>query len=138
MRGCAGNIREALERFLEKRNVMVTIRVKGGTPEGCESLCRTCKHGHIITGFRATEEDVFCRIFYIEREIRFPVRECTFYADRRLASKEDMEDIAWKLRSTTTKPSRSLGFVSAVQLQESESNDEEAAPAAFEEPKLNE
>jgi len=43
---------------------MVTIRVKGGIPEGCESLCRTCTRGHIITGFRATEEEVFCRTFY--------------------------------------------------------------------------
>jgi hypothetical protein len=106
---------------------MVTIRVKGGIPEGCESLGRTCTRGHIITGFRATEEEVFCRTFYIEREIRFPVRECTFYEDRRLASKEDMEEIAWKLRSTTTKPNQGLGFVSAAQLQEIESEAAEIA-----------
>lgn len=129
---------EALERFLEKEKSMVTIRVKEGTPEGCESLCRTCTRGHIITGFRATEEEVFCRTFYIEREIRFPVRECTFYEDRRLASKEDMEEIAWRLRSTTTKPSQSLGFVSAAQLQEIESEDTEIAPAASDEPKQQE
>ena len=109
---------------------MVTVRVKGGTPEGCESLCRTCARGHIITGFRATEVEVYCRTFYIEREIHFPVRECTFYEDRRLASKEDMEEIAWRLRSMTTKPNQSLGFVSATQLQEIESEDSEIAPAA--------
>ena len=118
---------EALQRFLDKEKAMVTIRVKGGIPPGCESLCRTCTRGHIITGFRATEEEVFCRTFYIEREIRFPVRECTFYEDRRLASKEDMEEIAWKLRSTTTKPNQSLGFVSAAQLQEIESEAAEIA-----------
>lgn len=93
-------------------------------------MCRTCTRGHIITGFRATEEEVFCRTFYIEREIRFPVRNCTFYEDRRLASKEDMEEIAWRLRSTTSKPNQSLGFVSAAQLQEMESKDDELAPAA--------
>ena len=109
---------------------MVTIRVKGGTPEGCESLCRTCSRGHVITGFRATEEEVFCRFFYIERKIHFPVRECTFYEDRRLASKADMEEIAWHLKSTSTKPSQRLGFVSAAQLQEMESEEEEIAPAA--------
>jgi hypothetical protein len=117
---------------------MVTIRVKGGTPEGCESLCRTCTRGHIITGFRATEEEVFCRTFYIEREIRFPVRECTFYEDKRLASKEDMEEIAWRLRSTTTKPNQSLGFVSAAQLQETESEAAKVAPTASDVLKLNE
>lgn len=90
---------------------MVTVRVKNGTPEGCESLCRTCSRGHIISGFRASEEEVFCRTFYIEREIRFPVRECTFYEDRRLASKEAMEEIAWRLRTTNGKPTRGLGFV---------------------------
>lgn len=92
---------------------MGKVVVKGGTPEGCESLCRTCTRGHIISGFRASEEEVFCRFFYIEREIRFPVRECTFYEDRRLASKEAMEEIAWNLRSTSGKPSPNLGFVSA-------------------------
>jgi hypothetical protein len=117
---------------------MVTIRVKAGTPEGCESSCRTCTRGHIINGFRATEEEVFCRTFYIEREIRFPVRECTFYQDKRLASKEDMEEIAWRLRSTMTKPKQSLGFVGAAQLQEIESEDPENAPAASDETKLQE
>jgi hypothetical protein len=90
---------------------MVKVTVKGGTPEGCESLCRTCTRGHIITGFRASDEEVFCRTFYIEREIRFPVRECTFYEDKRLASKTEMEEIAWHLRSTSGKPCRNLGFV---------------------------
>ena len=94
---------------------MVTVRVKNGTPEGCESLCRTCTRGHIISGFRAIEEEVYCRTFFIEREIRFPVRECTFYEDRRLASKEDMEQIAWNLRTTNGKPTR-VGFVSAETL----------------------
>jgi hypothetical protein len=109
---------------------MVTIRINGGTPEGCESLCRTCRRGHIITGFRATEEEVYCRTFFVEREIRFPVRECTFYEDRRLASKEDMEEIAWHLRSTTAKPSNSLGFVSGARCREIGSVEEEIAPAA--------
>jgi hypothetical protein len=118
---------EALQRFLETRKLWSRFESRGH-PEGCESLCRTCTRGHIITGFRATEEAVFCRTFYIEREIRFPVRECTFYEDRRLASKEAMEEIAWKLRSTTTKPNQSLGFVGAAQLQEIEP---EAAEIAF-------
>ena len=116
---------------------MVTIKVKGGTPQTAESLCWNCTHGHIIRGFRATEEEVFCRFFFRERQIHFPVRECTFYEDRRLATKEAMEEIAWNLRSTTTKPSQNLGFVSAGQLQEIES---EAAvlPPATDKPKLEE
>ena len=106
---------------------MVTIRVIGGTPEGSGFLCRTCTRPHIITGFRATEEDVFCRYFYIERQIRFPVRECSFYEDMRLASREAMEEIAWILKSTTTKPRQSVGFVGRTHLNECQ---EEELPAA--------
>jgi hypothetical protein len=94
---------------------MVRIKVMGGTPSGMDSLCRTCSRGHVIKGFRATEEEVFCRFFYIEREIRFCVSECTFYEDRRLASKTEMEEMAWFL--TTRKAGRAVGFVSAAQFR---------------------
>ena len=104
--------------LLSKEKVMVTIKVKGGTPQGSDTLCRTCSYGHIIKGFRATEEEVYCRYFYLEREIHFPVSECTFYEDRRLASKREMEDIAWILR--TDMPRRRVGFISPEQLRELE------------------
>lgn len=94
---------------------MVTLKVQGGTPSGADLLCRSCTRGHIIKGFRATEEEVFCRYFYIEREIRFAVCECTFYEDRRLASKSEMEEIAWFL--TTRKAGRTVGFISAEQFR---------------------
>jgi hypothetical protein len=99
---------------------MVTIRVLGGTPEGTESLCRTCTRGHIIRGFSASEEEVFCRTFYVEREIRFAVRECTVYEDKRLASKSEMEDIAWSL--TTRVAKRNVGFMSSAQVRELKEN----------------
>jgi hypothetical protein len=101
--------------LLRKEKAMVTIKVKGGTPQGSETLCRTCSYGHIIKGFRATEEEVFCRYFYLEREIHSLVSACTFYEDRRLASKREMEDIAWILR--TDMPRRRVGFISPEQLR---------------------
>ena len=111
---------------------MVTIKVRGGTPQGGETLCQTCSYGHLIKGFRATEEEVFCRYFYLGREIHFPVSEGTFYEDRRLASKREMEDIAWILR--TDMPRRRVGFISPEQLREIEA---EAAShrSALDEPK---
>jgi hypothetical protein len=108
---------------------MVAIKVKGGTPEGCESLCKSCTQGHIISGFSASEMEVFCRTFYIEREIRFPVRECTFYEDRRLASREDMKEIAWNLRSTNGKPTRNVGFASGANLRGLQSDAPDILPA---------
>jgi hypothetical protein len=114
---------------------MGTIKIRGDAPEG-PSLCRTCTNGHIIAGFRASELEVFCRTFYIEREIRFPVRECTFYQDRRLASKEDMEEIGWRLRSTNGKPTPHVGFAGGSRLRKPEDQDVETLPAASEESKL--
>lgn len=101
--------------LLRKEKVMITIKVTGAIPSAGSSLCRTCSHGHVIKGFRATEEEVFCRFFFLERRIHFAVSECTFYEDRRLASKAEMEEIAWFL--TTRKPGRTVGFVSAAQFR---------------------
>ena len=94
---------------------MVTLKVLGGTPAGTDSLCRSCTRGHVIKGFRAAEDEIFCRFFFIEREIRFAVSECTFFEDRRLASKSEMEEIAWFL--TSRKAGRSVGFISAEQFR---------------------
>jgi hypothetical protein len=105
---------------------MVTVRVKGGTPLHKDTLCRTCSKAHIIKGFSASEEEVFCRTFCFEREIHFAVSECTFYEDKRIASREDMEDIAWFL--TTRKPGRSVGFFSAARFQELKLEGEESSP----------
>jgi hypothetical protein len=115
---------------------MVSIKVKGGTPSGYETLCRTCSRAHIIKGFLASEEQIFCQVFYIEREIRFPVSECTRYEDKRLASKGEMEDIAWFL--TTRKAGRSVGFVSAVKFQELQNEGEESSPVNNETDKTTE
>jgi hypothetical protein len=103
---------------------MVTFQVKGGTPSGTETLCRLCSRGHIIKGFRSMEEEVYCRMFYIERQIHFAVRECTFFEDKRIASKSDMEEIAWFL--TTRKAGRSVGFVSAANFREIQEQEEAA------------
>jgi hypothetical protein len=107
---------------------MVKIRVLGGTLEGSDSLCKSCTRGHVIEGFRLAEEVVYCRTFYIECEIPFPVRECTFYEDRRVASKEDMEEIAWRLR--TLNPSRQIGFVSAAPFRQIQEDAVECADAS--------
>src|SRR6267142_1030081 len=117
-RANTGSTARSAGALLRKEKVMVTIKVKGGTPQDSDTLCRTCSYGHIIKGFRATEEEVYCRYFYLEREIHFPVSECTFYEDRRLACKREMEDIAWILR--TDMPRRHVGLISPEQLRELE------------------
>ena len=34
--------------------------IKGGTPVGSESLCRTCANAHIMTGYRESEMVTIC------------------------------------------------------------------------------
>ncbi len=105
---------------------MGNIQIKGGTPRQTGTLCRTCRHGHIIRGFSASEEDVFCHIFYPDRRITFAVFECSEYEDKRLASKKEMEEIAWFL--TTRKSGRSVGFVSAARFHELELEEAGSTP----------
>jgi len=88
-------------RFLEKEKVMVTIKVKDGTPESRGTLCTTCRSARVVKGYRAGEMEVFCGASYPERRVRFLVAECTAYDDTRIVSRCDMEKIAWIL---VTKP----------------------------------
>ena len=66
---------------------------------------------------------------------QFLVSQCTFYEDRTLASKREMEEIAWILR--TDMPRRRVGFISPEQIREIEA---EAAvlPTASAKTKLRE
>jgi hypothetical protein len=122
-------------RFLKKEKVMVTIKVKDGTPESRGTLCTTCRSARVVKGYRAGEMEVFCGASYPERRVRFLVAECTAYDDTRIVSRCDMEKIAWILVTKTA--GRSIGFVTAEQFREME-GDEEIPPAASIEPKLKE
>jgi hypothetical protein len=107
---------------------MVTIKVKGGTPQGSESLCRTCRWAHIVKGFSASQEQIRCGWIKGHPSVPFPVSECSSYDDKRLPSKWDMEKIAWIL--LTKKAGRTIGFVSAKQFRQIEGDDAEIIPAA--------
>jgi hypothetical protein len=121
-------------RFLEKEKVMVTIRVKDGTPESRGTLCTTCRSARVVKGYRAGEMEIFCGASYPERRVRFLVAECTAYDDTRIVSRSDMEKIAWILVTKTA--GRSIGFVTAEQFQAMGGDEEEILPAASIEPKL--
>src|SRR5262249_45767889 len=109
--------------LLRKRKIMVTIKVKDGTPEGLEPL------------FSASQVEFYCGSTYPERRVPFLVAECSAYDDKRIASKHDMEKIAWILVTKTA--GRSIGFVTAEQFREME-GDEEILPAASIEPNQRE
>jgi hypothetical protein len=123
-------------RFLEKRKIMVTIKVKDGTPEGLEPLCSTCRSARVVKGFSASQVEFYCGASYPERHVPFLVAECSAYDDKRIVSKIDMERIAWILVTKTA--GRSIGFVTADQFREMQGDEEEILPAASIEPKPKE
>ena len=106
---------------------MVTIKVKDGTPEGTQSLCVSCRWGHVVRGFRESQEVIHCTWLSENPEMQFPVSRCSFY-DRRIPSRRGMEQIAWIL--LTKKAGRTIGFVTAKQFCEIEGDDAEIIPAA--------
>src|SRR4029077_14612804 len=47
------------------------------------SLCAGCVYAHMVRGYEPGERMVFCGYAYPQREIPFPVRECTDYRPKR-------------------------------------------------------
>ena len=105
---------------------MVTIRVKGGTPEEGSSLCVSCRWGTVRSGYRAAEAETFCRMVEHSPRVPFKVRECTSYGGRRIPSLYHMEKIGWVL--LTKSAGRSSGFVTSEKFRELEGEDAEIIP----------
>ncbi len=96
------------------------IKIRGGTVQhGATSLCVTCRHATVVRGTSLRHEFVDCGRLYGDRgRITFPVTSCTGYADSRLPSIREMEEIAWVLRTDTKR--KTIGFVQAKQLKVSD------------------
>jgi hypothetical protein len=106
---------------------MVTVRVKGGTPEDATSLCVSCTHGLVRKGFSAAEEEVFCNLTTPTTRVHFKVRECSSFSDRSAPSLYWIEKTGWVLLTKTA--GRSIGFVTAQKFREIEGDDAEILPA---------
>jgi hypothetical protein len=74
-------------------------KVYGGTPVGQASQCDTCVYARIIRGYSESEKITICDRIFEPIRIPFRVRECSDYVDKRLPCIEDLEDMAWLLRS---------------------------------------
>jgi len=53
------------------------------TPVPRPSLCAGCLYAHIVRGYEPGERVIFCGYACPQREILFPVRECTDYRPKR-------------------------------------------------------
>jgi hypothetical protein len=73
-------------------------------PKAATGLCSTCSWGTVRKGFSAGEAEVFCRLVGPNSRVRYAVRECTSYCDRRVEA--------------TASDARRYGFVTEIKLQD--------------------
>jgi hypothetical protein len=100
--------------------------IKGGTPVGSESLCRSCTYAHTMTGYRESELITVCTNVGPNIVVPFQIYECTGYYDKNRPDWQQMQKLAINVSDAPLKP---LGFkVSAGFMPESdEENDEDKA-----------
>jgi hypothetical protein len=93
------------------------VKIHGGTVDhGQDSLCHTCRHATIVRGTSHKHEIVDCRRLTDRLGwITFAVTSCTGYSDSRRPSLNEMEDIAWVLRSDARR--NQIGFVRSRDLK---------------------
>jgi hypothetical protein len=58
-------------------------RLTAAAPVPRPTLCAGCVYAHIVQGYQSGERLIFCGYAYSQREILFPVRECTDYRPKR-------------------------------------------------------
>jgi hypothetical protein len=87
----------------------MSVPIKKGTPMHGPSLCETCTRAHIVQGYRQSEKVVICQATWPEKQVLFPVRECSNYVNKIRNTLEEMERIAWTLAPRGSK--RQAGFV---------------------------
>jgi len=73
---------------------MGKTNIKGGTPVGSKSLCRSCSWAHIMTGYRESEMLVICTEVTPNVMLPFTVHECTNYNDKNRPTWDQMEKLA--------------------------------------------
>ncbi len=86
---------------------MSAVYIKNGTPVGSQSVCLTCVYAQIVRGFRDSEEVTYCTYGNPTMLVPFPVRDCSYYADKNKPSWEQMEKLAIEVRTGSPKP---VGF----------------------------
>ena len=86
--------------------------VKGGTPIGSASLCKTCTSAHIMVGYRESEMITMCNDVHPNIAVPFRIYECSSYYDKNRPSWKQMEDLAITVTPAPLKP---VGFKTGLQ-----------------------
>jgi hypothetical protein len=88
------------------------VKVKGGTPVYGPSLCETCERALTVKGYRENEKVVVCQEMWPQREVKFPVQECSGYMSKGRENLDELKKIAWMLQPRG--PKRQAGFVAPI------------------------
>jgi len=102
--------------------------VKGGTPVGSESLCRTCSSAHIMRGYRESELLTICYRVEPNIVVPFMIYECSGYYDKNRPSWNQMQKLAIHVQpGNTLKPAgfKTAGFISPAKVTVGHSDDED-------------
>jgi hypothetical protein len=78
--------------------------IKGGTPIGSDSLCKTCSYAHIMTGYRESEMVTMCSEVNPNIVVPFLIYECSSYYDKNRPNWEQMEKLAIDVAPAPMKP----------------------------------
>jgi hypothetical protein len=104
--------------MLLRKDLMDLRKVYGGTPIGQASRCDSCVYSRIIRGYAQSEKITLCDRLFEPIRIPFPVSECTDYLDSRLPRIEDLEPIAWDLRSKSAGKTAGFRVMAAPNMQD--------------------
>ncbi len=85
--------------------------VKGGTPVGSASLCKTCTHAHIMTGYKESEMVTMCDNVHPNIVVPFTMYDCSGYYDRNRPTWQQMQKLAIHVDTGSIKP---VGFKTGV------------------------
>jgi hypothetical protein len=94
---------------------MGNVYVKGGTPVGSESLCRTCSSAIIMTGYKESEMITMCTAPDPNIVVPFRIYECSRYYDRNRPTYTQMQKLAIHVDTGPMKP---VGFKTGIGFQE--------------------
>jgi hypothetical protein len=93
----------------------MVARVKNRTPLHSESLCETCALAHIERGYGESELFVVCQATSPDHRVKYRIRDCSSYIEKKRQTLYEMGKIAWLLMPREGK--RTAGFVPAVELE---------------------
>jgi len=103
--------------------------IKGGTPVGSQSLCKTCANAHIMTGYRESEMVTVCTNVGPNVVVPFNIYDCTSYYDKNRPNYEQMQKLAIDVSpSSTLKPvgfKVGIGFATEREDPETQENEPE-------------